>query len=51
MDPIETLRNEHGLIRQFVDLLSVAVTRLEVENPPPRAFFDDGIEFVRGFSE
>jgi hemerythrin-like domain-containing protein len=51
MDPIDTLRNEHGLIRQFVDLLSVAVTRLEVENPPPRAFFDDGIEFVRGFSD
>ncbi len=51
MDPIETLKNEHGLIRRFVDLLSVAVTRLEVENPPPRAFFDDGIEFVRGFSD
>jgi len=51
MDPIDTLRNEHGLIRRFVDLLSVAVTRLEVENPPPRAFFDDGIEFVRGFSD
>jgi len=48
MDPIETLRNEHGLIRRFVDLLSVAVTRLEVENPPPRAFFEDGIEFVFG---
>ena len=51
MDPIETLRNEHGLIRRFVDLLSVAVSHLEVENPPPRAFFDDGIEFVRGFSD
>ena len=51
MDPIETLRNEHGLIRRFVDLLSMAVARLEVENPPPRAFFDDGIEFVRGFSD
>ncbi len=51
MDPIETLRNEHGLIRRFVDLLSQAVTRLEVENPPPRAFFDNGIEFVRGFSD
>ena len=51
MDPIEILRNEHGLIRRFVDLLSVAVTRLEVDQPPPRAFFDDGIEFVRGFSD
>ena len=51
MDPIDTLRNEHVLIRRFVDLLSAAVTRLEVENPPPRAFFDDGIEFVRGFSD
>ena len=51
MDPIDTLKNEHGLIRRFVDLLSVAVTHLEVDNPPPRAFFDDGIEFVRGFSD
>ncbi len=51
LNPIETLRNEHGLIRRFVDLLSVAVARLEVENPPPRAFFDNGIEFVRGFSD
>lgn len=51
MDPIETLRNEHGLIRRFVDLLSVAVARLEIENPPPRAFFDGGIDFVRGFSD
>jgi hemerythrin-like domain-containing protein len=51
MDPIEILRNEHGLIRRFVDLLSVAVTRLEVDDPPPRAFFDDGIEFVRNFSD
>ena len=51
MDPIETLRNEHGLIRQFVDLLSVAVARLEVEDPPPRAFFDSGIQFVQAFSD
>ncbi len=36
MDPIDTQRNEHGLIRRFVDLLSQAVTRLEVENPPAR---------------
>ena len=51
MDPIEILRNEHGLIRRFVDLLSVAVARLEVDDPPPRAFFDDGIEFVRNCSD
>jgi len=51
MDPIETLRNEHGLIRRFVDLLSNAVTRLEVDRPPPRAFFDNGIDFVRNFSD
>ena len=51
MDPIETLRNEHGLIRNFVDLFSGAVSRLEVEEPPPREFFDRGIEFVRGFSD
>lgn len=51
MDPIEILRNEHGLIRRFVDLLSVAVERLEMEDPPRRAFFEKSIEFVRGFSD
>jgi len=51
MDPIEILTNEHGLIRRFVDLLSIAVARLEIDDPPPRAFFDNGIEFVRGFSD
>ena len=29
----------------------MAVARLEVDDPPPRAFFDNGIEFVRGFSD
>jgi hypothetical protein len=33
MDPIEILRNEHGLIRRFVDLHSVAIKRLEVNDP------------------
>jgi hemerythrin-like domain-containing protein len=51
MDPIEILSNEHWLIRRFVDLLSTAVARLEVEAPPERAFFDTSIDFVRGFSD
>ncbi len=51
MDPIDTLKNEHGLIRRFVDTLSTAVTRLEVGQVPPRAFFDNCIEFVTGFSD
>jgi hemerythrin-like domain-containing protein len=51
LDPIETLRNEHGLIRRFVGLLSDAVARLEINRPLPRAFFDKSIEFVEGFSD
>jgi len=51
MDPIEILRGEHLLIRRFVDLLSLAVTRLEGGHPPARAFFEDCIEFIRSFSD
>ena len=29
MDPLETLSNEHGLIRQYLDNLSMAAERIE----------------------
>ena len=51
MDPIKTLRNEHRLIRRFIDVLAVAIRLLEQGKRPPRAFFDSCIEFVNGFSD
>jgi serine/threonine protein kinase len=48
-DPIEMLVNEHNLIRQFLDNLSIAADKLEVEERPPREFFEMAIEFARNF--
>jgi hemerythrin-like domain-containing protein len=51
MDPLETLKNEHGLIRQFVDNLSMAADRIENGKRPSEAFFEKAIEFVRSFAD
>jgi hypothetical protein len=40
MDPIETLSNEHGLIRQFLDVLSIAAKKIENGQRPSTAFFE-----------
>jgi len=50
-DPIEILVNEHGLIRQFLDNLAIAVDQLETEERPPREFFEKAIEFARNFAD
>jgi len=47
MNALEILRNEHGLIRQFVDTLSLAVGKLEEGKHPPRTFFELAAEFAR----
>jgi hemerythrin-like domain-containing protein len=51
MDPIETLSNEHGLIRQYLDNLALATTHLEEGRRPSRAFFEKGIDFARTFAD
>ncbi len=51
MDPIETLSNEHGLIRQYLDNLALAATHLEEGRRPSRAFFEKGIDFARTFAD
>lgn len=51
MDPIETLSNEHGLIRQFLDVLSLAAEKIENGQRPSAAFFDKGVEFARTFAD
>jgi len=51
MDPIETLSNEHGLIRQFLDVLSMAAEKIETGQRPSEAFFEKGVEFARTFAD
>ena len=51
MKPLETLTNEHGLIRQFLDNLALAAEKIEDGLYPPREFFDKGVEFARVFAD
>ncbi len=51
MGPLEILSNEHGLIRQFLDNLALAVEKLEDEQRPPTEFFEKGVEFARTFAD
>ncbi len=51
MDPIETLSNEHGLIRQFLDVLSMAAEKIENGQRPSEAFFEKAVEFARTFAD
>jgi len=51
MDPIDTLRNEHGLIRRFIDTLAVAVEWLEEDRNPPPEFFAKSVQFASGFAD
>ena len=51
MGPLEALRNEHGLIRQFLDNLALAVAKLEDEERPPKEFFEKAVEFARTFAD
>jgi len=51
MKPIETLSNEHGLIRQFLDNLTLATEMIENGKHPSEAFFTKGIEFARVFTD
>jgi hemerythrin-like domain-containing protein len=51
MDPLETLSNEHGLIRQYLDNLSMAADHIENGRRPSTAFFEKALEFGRGFAD
>jgi hemerythrin-like domain-containing protein len=51
MDPLETLTNEHGLIRQFVDNLTLAADHIENGRRPSAAFFEKALEFARTFAD
>jgi len=51
MDPIETLSNEHGLIRHFLDNLTLATEKIENGQHPSEAFFVKAVEFARVFTD
>lgn len=51
MNPIETLSNEHGLIRHFLDNLTLATEKIENGQYPSGAFFEKAIEFARVFTD
>ncbi|MBW1850803.1 MAG: hemerythrin domain-containing protein [Deltaproteobacteria bacterium] len=51
MDAIEILVNEHALIRQFLDNLSMAAEKLEADERPSKEFFEKALEFARNFTD
>jgi hemerythrin-like domain-containing protein len=51
MNAIDTLSNEHGLIRQCLDNLEQAARKIEDGQYPPREFFDSAVSFAKTFSD
>ena len=51
MNALEILTNEHGLIRQYLDNLAVAVEKIENGQKPPREFFELAVDFARNFAD
>lgn len=51
MEALEILLKEHGLIRQFLDILHLGMEKLEEGERPPVEFFEKAIEFARKFSD
>ncbi len=47
MDPLQTLKHEHGLIRQVLDNVTLAKEDMENGNRPPVEFFQKAVEFFR----
>ena len=51
MEPMEALKNEHGLIRQFLENLERAAINMKDGVNPPREFFDKALLFAREFAD
>ncbi len=49
MNAIDTLRAEHGLIRQYLDNLAAALGKMERQEPVPTVFFEHAVLFAREF--
>ena len=50
-DPIKILIHEHALIRQFLDILTIAADKLGKEEPMPKEFFEKAVKFARSFTD
>jgi hemerythrin-like domain-containing protein len=51
MKAIDILLREHDLIRQVLDDLSIAIEKLEMDERPPKEFFEKAVEFARKFAD
>ncbi len=51
MNVQDSMSNEHGLIRQFLDNLALAAEQLEDGKRPPAAFFEKAVTFARTFAD
>jgi hemerythrin-like domain-containing protein len=49
MNVLQSLAQEHRLIRQYLDNLAYAVERLEHGERPPKEFFENAVLFAREF--
>jgi hypothetical protein len=47
MEPIEILSNEHGLMRQILEVLSMAAETIHNRQPPSETLFEKGVEVAR----
>ena len=47
MDPLYTLKHEHGLIRQALDNITLAKEEMENGKKPPIEFFQKSLDFFR----
>ena len=50
MKPLEILANEHGVMRQFLDNLDLAVEKLKKDERPPKEFFENAVQFAKTFA-
>ncbi len=48
---LEILTEEHNLIRQVLDLLTLSVGHLEMDGRPPTVFFEKAVDFMRNFAD
>ncbi len=51
LNAIEILVKEHGLIRQFLDNLSIAADMVDNGDLPPKEFFERAVQFARVFAD
>ncbi len=51
MDPVDTLVNEHVLIRQYLDNMAIAAEYIHKGKGPSRAFFHKALDFARSFAD